>query len=192
MTARLTLICHAPTAAARAARFPSDERLDGAGEAALARAAPSLAAAVAEARRCVSGPERRALGTAAELGPAFTVDAALRDQDVGRWAGRGLAELAGAEPEALAAWRTNPAAAPHGGESLNAILARVDAWMGGQAAVGGHVAAVTHPAVVRAAVASALRAGPPGFWRVEAPPLAMAVLSHDGRRWALAALVPPP
>ena len=192
MTARLTLICPAPTAATRAARFPRDEALDGDGEAALARAAARLAAEASRSGLRLTAPERGARGTAAALGPGFVVDDALRDQDVGRWSGCSLADLAAAEPDALARWRDDPAAAPHGGESLLDLLARVATRMDGWAETGGRVAAVAHPAWVRAAVVTALGAGPAGFWRVDAPPLATAAFSHDGRRWSLAGLVPPP
>ena len=187
MTARLTLICHAPTASTRVARFPLDEPPDADGAAALAHAEPRLTAATR-----LTAPERRARATAAALDPAFAVDAALRDQDFGRWAGRSLADLAAEEPDAVAAWMGDPAAAPHGGESLLGLLARVAARMEAWAATGGRVAAVTHPAWVRAAAVTALGAGAGSFWRVEAPPLARAALSHDGRRWTLTGLVPPP
>ncbi len=204
MTARLTLICHAPTGATREARFPADEALHEAPEEAVDGIGPGLAAARVlpaarqpAARHRLAGPERRCRETAAAFGGDFAVDAALRDQDFGRWAGRGLADVAAAEPDAMAAWMGDPAAAPHGGESVEALLLRVEGWMAGPAAAGGRTVAVTHPAVVRAAVSAALGAGVAGaaaaaFWRIEAPPLARAVLSHDGRRWALAGLLPPP
>ena len=186
VTTRLTLICHAATAATRAARFPLDEPCDAAGFA----PSPALAAAVARAGRRLAAPEARARETAAAFGLAFSEDGGLRDQDVGRWAGRSLAAIAAAEPEALCAWMADPAAAPHGGESLAQTVARVEAWMREQAAAGGRVAGVTHPALVRAAVAAALGAGAGAFWRVEAAPLAAATFSHDGRRWALIGLSP--
>ena len=190
MTAHLTLISHAPTVATREVRFPLDEPLDTAGETALARAAPRLSAAIAKTGRYLTAPERRTRGTAEALGTAFEIDEALRDQDVARWAGRSLVDLAQAESEGLAGWRTDPGAAPHGGESLLDLLARAAAWMDVKASAGGRVAAVTHPAWVRAAVVTALGAGAASFWRVEVPPLAVATVSHDGRRWTLAGLVP--
>ncbi len=85
----------------------------------------------------------------------------------------------------------DPAAAPHGGESLLALLARVAVRMDAWATAGGRVAAVTHPAWVRAAAVTALGAEAASFWRIEAPPLVMARFGHDGRRWTLAGLVPP-
>ena len=191
MTAHLTLICHAPTAASRAARFPLDEPVDAGGDAALARAAPWLSAAVAKASLRLSAPERRARETGQALAAAFAVDAALRDQDMGRWVGRGLADIAEAEPDGLAGWRTDPRATPHGGDSLLDLLARAADWMEARATSGGRVAAVTHPAWVRAAVVTAVGAEPESFWRIEAPPLAVATLSHDGRRWTLAGLQAP-
>ncbi len=191
VTAHLTLICHAPTAATREVRFPLDEALDTAGAAALACAAPKLCAAIAKAGLHLTAPERRARGTAEALGIGFGVDEGLRDQEIARWAGRGLVDIAEAEPDGLTRWRAEPAAAPHGGESLLDLLARVAAWMEVRAGAGGRVAAVTHPAWMRAAVVTALGAGARSFWRIEAPPLAVATVSHDGRRWTLAGLVAP-
>ena len=51
---------------------------------------------------------------------------------------------------------TDPDAAPHGGESLTALLARVAAWLDEQAALDGTAVAVTHGGVVKAAVVHAL------------------------------------
>lgn len=190
MPTRLTLICHAPTPANRAARFPRDEPLDPAGEAAMAMAAarPALAEAMARAGRRLTSPTARARQSAACFGHGVAEAEELRDQDFGRWSGRSMAEVAAAEPDAVASWMSDPNAAPHGGESLADLLSRVARWMEDQAALGGRVAAVTHPAVVRAACVAALAAGPASFWRIEAPPLALAAFSHDGRRWTLTGL----
>ena len=75
----------------------------------------------------------------------------LRDWDLGRWRGRTLDEVGAAEPDAIEAWLSEPGAAPHGGERLTELLARVADWLT-EVAADGHTVAVTHPAVVRAAV----------------------------------------
>ena len=77
---------------------------------------------------------------------------------------------------------TDPDAAPHGGESLTALLARVRAWLEEQAALDGTAIAITHGGVVKAAVVAALDAPPSAFWRVDVSPLAITELhAHDGR-----------
>ena len=66
---------------------------------------------------------------------------------------------------------TDPDAAPHGGESLTALLARVRAWLEEQAALDGTAIAITHGGVVKAAVVAALDAPPSAFWRIDVSPL---------------------
>ncbi len=53
---------------------------------------------------------------------------------------------------------TDPDAAPHGGESLTGLLARVRGWLAEQAALDGTAIAITHGGVVKAAVTIALDA----------------------------------
>ncbi len=92
-----------------------------------------------------------------------------------------LAEIA---PDDLAAWLTDPHYAGHGGESVAALLARIEAFLAARLAAG-NVVAVTHGAVLRAVLVAVLGAPPSAFWRIDAPPLTMLTLSSDGRRWAL-------
>jgi len=109
----------------------------------------------------------------------LSVDPALAECDFAGWAGRTLADVAESE---LAAWMSDPDAAPHGGESLRTFSARVADWLGGQAAKDGSALVVTHGGVVKAAVILALGAPIESFWRVDASPLAITELhSHDGR-----------
>jgi broad specificity phosphatase PhoE len=79
MTARLILICHAPTAALRKAAFPADEPLDD--------------NARARAERCWSSPELRTRQTAdaLELSTELLNDArdAVDDCDLDHRAGEG-------------------------------------------------------------------------------------------------------
>jgi broad specificity phosphatase PhoE len=86
----------------------------------------------------------------------------------------------------------DPAAAPHGGESLLALLGRVGCWLDAHARDGGRVLAVTHAGPVRAAVVHALGAPPDAFWRLDVAPLSRTVLhAHDGR-WTVRTLNLPP
>jgi broad specificity phosphatase PhoE len=186
---RLTLLVAAPTAAARSGRFPTvDEPLDDAGRAAAA----ALGAAPRpgwSSERIVSAPEARARQTAEALGRSAAVERALADLDVGGWCGRDLAAVVAEQPDAARAWRADPSAVPHGGEAIEALLDRVRGWLAGLGAdpATPTVLAVTHPAVVRAAVLDVLRGAPSAFWSVDAAPLTTTTLTHDGSRWSLRA-----
>jgi broad specificity phosphatase PhoE len=179
MTVRLVLVTHAATDATRQARFPEDtEPLDAHGTAAATAARGTL-------RRITSayhGPEERCRQTAAALGLTATADAALADLDTGGWRGRTLADLSSDD---LTAWMGDPDAAPHGGESLTDLRNRVADWLHALPTGTERIAAVTHPAVVRAVVLHTLGAPAAGFWRLDAAPLSQTWLTHHGGRWQL-------
>jgi broad specificity phosphatase PhoE len=181
MAVRLVLVAHAATAATRDARFPGDEPLDERGAHAAAKAGGSLRRVGA----AYGGPEKRCGQTAAALGLDAVADPALRDLDLGTWRGRTLAELAADHPAGLRAWLSDPGAAPHGGESVAALVTRVAGWLNGLSGAATRVAAVTHPAIIRAAVLHALGAPAECFWRLDAAPLSQTWLTHDGARWQL-------
>jgi broad specificity phosphatase PhoE len=186
---RVTLIAHAATPAVRMAAFADDEALAAAGRRSLAAFAPALR--LGRADRCLTSPAQAARETAAALCDDATVEPALRECDWGRWRGRTLDDVQAAEPDAVARWLADADAAPHGGESLAALRARVAAWLATLEAGRGTIFAVTHASVLRAAMAVAVQASPAGFWRIDAPPLAQARLRGRGGRWTLAALLPP-
>jgi broad specificity phosphatase PhoE len=183
VTTRLVLIGHAPTAATRAAAFPVDEPLDEQGLADATAAAGALRRVAA----AYCSPARRCRQTAAALGLDPRIDADLRDGDVGRWAGRTLTDVEESEPDAIAAWLTDPAVAPHGGESVDEVLARARGWLRALPAVTGTVVAVTHPAVVRAVVIDAIAATAASFWRIDVAPLEQTILTGGRGRWTLRA-----
>ncbi|MEU9606495.1 histidine phosphatase family protein [Streptomyces sp. NPDC048057] len=143
-----------------------------------------VAGRVARAGTTYTGPSKRCRETADVLGRTAAVEDALGDWDMGRWRGRTLADVAAGEPDAVAAWLGDPAAVPHGGESLLALCERVGGWLDGLAHAG-RVLAVAEPAVVRAAVVHALRLPPPVFWRLDVRPLAVTELSGRSGRWNL-------
>jgi broad specificity phosphatase PhoE len=184
MALQITWIAHGATAAVRRSAFPGDEPLE---EKARAKAA-ELAEALGRADQVLVAPERRARETADALGLTGTTDGALRDCDHGSWAGRSLAELQAEAPEALAAWLTDPAANPHGGESIADLIRRVAAWCDSPERGEGRVLALTHPAVMRAALIHALGAGPTAYWRIDVAPLSRLILSRQGASWRLQAL----
>ena len=178
---RLVLICHAATKATRVAAFPIDEpvephALDGV----------ALPSRFAKPAQCWTSPARRALQTAEALGFAATVEPLLRDCDFGRWAGRTIADVGRDEPDAFAQWLADPAAVPHGGESITGLIERAGAWLASLEARSGRIVAVTHQSVIRAAVTHALGAPPAAFWRIDVLPLAITELTDNGRRWSLA------
>ncbi|MGC4925150.1 histidine phosphatase family protein [Streptomyces sp. DT117] len=203
MTVRVMLVSPAMNAALREARFDGDAPLDRAGE----RSARAAAGAVPRSGTVLSGPSERCLGTAAALGLAARAEPALTGWDLGRWSGRRLDEVGAAEPDAVAAWIGDPSAAPHGGESLRALLERVGGWLDGTGAgdtLGtgngtgaadrrdagdgpgagdGSVLAVAEPAVVRAAVVHALALPVEAFWRLDVAPLVLTELSGRSGRW---------
>lgn len=181
MTTRLTLVCHAATTATRAARFAADDPLD----VGALRHVPPLRRRLADADRCWSSPAPCAVETAAALQLAAKIEPVLRDIDHGRWSGRSLVEVQAEEPETIQAWLQDPGAAPHGGESVLDLIARVGGWLDAQRATPGRVAAVTHPAVIRAAIVHAIEAAPASFWRIDVAPLALATLNGSHGRWTL-------
>ncbi|MFO1210598.1 MAG: histidine phosphatase family protein [Amaricoccus sp.] len=176
---RLTLVCHGATAANRGAAFPLDEPL----EPRALEAARALAGGWAAAPAFAS-PALRARQTAEAMGLAAVVEPALRDCDHGRWAGQAMAALAVREPEAMAAFLRDPSARPHGGESIGDLVARVGGWLDAIVQRRGAIVAVTHAAVIRAALVHVLTPPPEAFWRIDVPPLSATGLTWDGRRWA--------
>ena len=185
---RLTLVRHAPSDATRRSAFPLDEPLDARG----LEEARALAPRLGRFDAAWSSPAARARETAEALGLTATVAAALDECDFGAWRGRTLAELHDEDPAAVAAWMQDPAAAPHGGESLLALLERVRGWLAARAADGSRTLAVTHAGVIRAAVVCALDAPAPSFWRLDVAPLSRTVLhAHEGR-WTVRGVNLPP
>jgi broad specificity phosphatase PhoE len=171
------LVRHAPTSATRSSAFPVDEPLDARGraQAASLRVPARCTVLASPAVRC------RETAAAAGLGPVVE-DAALAECDFGRWAGRTLAHVHAEDPAAARAWMLDPAAAPHGGESLATFAARVGRWLDAQALEDGIAAAITHAGVVRAALVHLLRAPIEAFWRLDVAPLTITELhAHDGR-----------
>jgi broad specificity phosphatase PhoE len=125
------------------------------------------------------------------------VDLALRDREYGDWSGRSLEELLAASPEPVAAWLDRPHTAPPGGESANDLITRVADWLGdlaqpaerstGEARASRDVAAVVHPAVVRAAILYVLEAPAESLRHVDVRPLSVVRFSEYDGRWSLLA-----
>jgi broad specificity phosphatase PhoE len=177
---RLDLIAHGATAATRAARFPDDEPLEAALSDKRTRAYDVV----------LTAPARAARETAAGLQLKAEVDPGLRDCDYGRWRGLAAKDVAAREADNFAVWLADPAAAPHGGESLVALIARTGAWLKTCLLREGSVLAITHAPLLRAAVVVALGAPASSFWRIDVAPLSLVRLSGREGRWNLISLGP--
>lgn len=176
MTTRLVLVCHGATSATRRAAFPADEPL----EHPDAAADPPPRADVV-----LCAPHTRCHQTAAALGLTPTTDDGLRDCDYGTWRGRTLDDVTMSDPAAVHAWLTDPAAAPHGGESTQDLLTRVGVWLDKLPRDHHRVIAITTPAVIKAAIVHAIHGTPATFWRIDVPPLSRTELSGRPASWTL-------
>lgn len=181
MISRITLVSHSSTSATNAAGFAADEPLDERGR----RWAADARGCLPRATRVLVATATACRETAQALGlPGPEVDPGLADWDLGRWRGRTLDDVAVAEPEQVRAWLAEPDRAPHGGETLTALLGRVRAWLDA-APDGDRTVAITHPAVVRAAVVAVLDAPAAAFWRIDVGPLTATRLSGRPGNWRL-------
>jgi broad specificity phosphatase PhoE len=165
------------TDAMAAGRFPIDEPLNSLGH---RQVDASIELGPVDAAFC--GPEKRARQTAELLGLRAEVEPQLADLDCGLWRGD---VLSGVRPAELAIWLTDPTQAPHGGETVVELIARVRRWMDAVTTKRGRLVAVTHPAVVRAAVLVALDAPPKSFWRIDVAPVSRTMLHFRGHAWTL-------
>jgi broad specificity phosphatase PhoE len=182
---RLYLLAHAPTAAQRLFRFPADEGIEPIDPGVVRRLAVRLGTVGA----VWCGPERRAQETAAALGLVATPCDDLRGWSAGVWSGQAVTWVAEHDPEGFGVWRTDPDAAPSGGESLRTLLARVAGWAASTTSGAGRVLLIADPAVIRALVVHVLAAGAQTFWRLEIPPLSLSVVQHAHDEWRLRHLV---
>ncbi|MFD5556181.1 histidine phosphatase family protein [Streptomyces sp. NPDC127068] len=183
-TTRVTLVAPALGRDLREARFAGDGPLDPAARA----AATAAGAELPDAPHWFCSPTGRCRDTARALraaaGPRPVAEPpALTGLDVGRWRGRTLGEVSADDPAGLTAWLADPAATPHGGESLHALRARVGTWLDALTDEGGRVLVVAEPDVVRAALAHALDLPGPSFWRLDVAPLTSVDLSGRSGRW---------
>jgi broad specificity phosphatase PhoE len=175
---RLTLISHAMTDAMAAGRFPTDEPINALGRRQLGA---SIDWGTTEFTASC-GPEQRCVQTAELLGLHPTMESRIADLDCGRWRGD---VLGGVDPADLAVWLTDPVGAPHGGESVVDVIGRVADWLESITASRSRTVAVTHPAVIRAAILIALDAPPKSFWRIDVAPASRTQMHFRGHAWTL-------
>lgn len=159
--------------------FPGTESLDERA-AATCRAASLPKPHRTDAIVCAPEPAARRAAEELELTPVIADE--LAAPQLGRWAGKPLADIAAAEPEGLAAWMSDPRAVPHEGESLAALVARVGNWL--DELDSGRTVAIVHPVTARAAVAHALGAEPGTILHVDVAPLGFVAMTRSDR-WRL-------
>mgnify|MGYP001598862728 FL=1 len=183
MAFELILQCHGATRMMREGGFAADaEPLDAGGIAKIGAFGPP-----ATGLCCVVSPALAARQTAQLWDIAAEVDPVLRDINHGAWRGRTLAEIDAADPDGLLAWMTDPVAgAPHG-ESMNAVRARMAAWLAPRVAQNESLWAITHPMVMRAAIAAAIGMPLEASLRIDIAPLGIVRLGWN-RIWRLQAI----
>ena len=166
-------------------RDGADPPLSPAGEADAARVAGTARAlgtdgaamaGVSRVDAVVASPLLRAQATAKAVADRLGLDVHTDDDwaemAFGAWEGLTYPELARRDPERLAAWYGDPAVAPPGGESFDALGVRVARGLARlrQAHAGRTVLVVTHGGPVRVVVRNALDAGPATLWRLRVTP----------------------
>ena len=155
---------HPGTEATRTARIPADEP--------ATAAPPDLTGWLGRTGRVVTSPAARCRV------PGADVDPALGPWDLGGWTGLALDAL----PD-LASWRSDPSWAGHGGESLLALQQRIATLLARWHDRPGRWAAVTHAAVVRAALTHALGAPPQAAWDIDVAPSSVTELHTTPAGW---------
>lgn len=176
----MLFVRHAGTPGMRSACFPADDEPDPSG---LARAAQWSAPLGTD--RAWAAPSTAALRTAAAMGLDAVPVPALAEADHGRWRGLPYAQVAQSEPEALASWLSDPHAAPHGGESLAALAARVAGWLE-EARDRPSCVVVCDVGVIRAALGHALALPPLTAARFDLAPLSTTALTATRHGWRVA------
>jgi broad specificity phosphatase PhoE len=163
------------------------------GLAGLQRLAPVLAGFQPEA--WYSSPLRRArqtCGRLAEFCPAAgqaMVDERLREIDFGRWEMKSFADIAGSEPELIAAWSEYSHFTFPEGEAVAAFHARTAAFFAElRAAAHREIAVVAHGGVIRTLICLALGLSPRHYLLFDVRPGSLAVLDLHSEGAVLAGL----
>jgi ribonuclease H / adenosylcobalamin/alpha-ribazole phosphatase len=176
------LLRHGQTALSAEKRYAgtTDVPLTDLGMRQAAAAAKRLAAG-ARLDVIVASPLQRARATADEVaalcGVPVVLDEGLRETDFGAWEGLKFGEVRERWPDEMAAWLSDPAVAPPGGESFAAVSVRVSDALGRilDSYAGQRVLVVSHVTPIKTLVAAALLAPPAAMYRMH---LDLAALSE--------------
>jgi len=180
MKNELVLLCHAATHAMKAGFFPTlDDPIEH-----LERPRLSALASAYMPGRVVTSPALAAVETGRAFGMAMPTDAQWSDLDHGRWQGRFLKEIYDEDADGLSAWLSEPDSAVHGGESLEALRARVASALDVQPHEG-ITLIVTHAIVVKVALAVVLEAPLAAVYRMDLEPLSAITLTRSDNAWRL-------
>lgn len=177
MAVRLLIVAHGRTLGSQ-----SDPVFGEAGSLQDARAVVALDGRI---RTWATGPEPACLQTTEALGGSPQILAALAAPDLGRWTGTPLSDVAATDGEALRHWLSDPAAAPHGGESLSEATARIGTvcdradWPPGRSVV------VVTPMVATLIAAHALGGDVSLAFRIDVPPGGRFEISAGHGGWRL-------
>jgi broad specificity phosphatase PhoE len=139
-----------------------------------AKAAAAWLAARGDVELIVTSPLRRTRQTAAEVaaatGAPVRVEDRLRESDFGKWEGLSFVEASEQWPEAMAAWRADPAVPPPDGESFIEVGRRVGAALDALLAAepGRRCLIVSHVTPIKELVARAVQApSPAALYRMQ-------------------------
>jgi len=179
MRPRLLLVRHAPTAATRAGMFPADEPLD---EQAVIDAGAKRSS-IDRLDRALCSPSLRTRQTAEALALSPTIDNDLAECDFGTWAGLSIDDVRARYAGQIDAWLAEPTSAPHGGETLSDVAARVERFLDRASTLEGTTVAVTHGGVIRVAIVLARAQPLEMVWRVSVEPLSVTELRFARGRW---------
>ncbi|MGF7148840.1 broad specificity phosphatase PhoE [Sphingomonas zeicaulis] len=178
------LLCAGATASSRAGGFADPgEPLDAGGVSDASRV--DIAQRFRDTLIC--SPARAARDTARAMGVDARLDPALADMDQAQWTGRAFEEVAAAQPKPFSTWLANPTAGVPGGETMEAARMRTGRWLDDRAPADVSVAAITHPMIIRAAVAHALGLRLSATLAIDIAPLSCTTLSFK-KTWRLQSL----
>lgn len=181
LATRIIWLCHAPTRAMREAAFPDPrDGLDDPGR----RKASEIDPGSVRHDIAVASPAAAAQETASALGIDAVAEPGIRDVEHGQWAGRSIGDVHATEPELLAAWLADPTQATPGGETLASVAERVGGWIDSQRDANARILAITHPAVIRVAIAHVLGCPLSSCRHIDIAPLSRTTISFNGQ-WRL-------
>lgn len=168
---RVHLLRHGEVAGSRVCRGHSDAALSPRGLEQTARTAEWLRRS-GPFDRVITSDLGRCRALADAIGGEVEATPALREQDMGRWDGRGWEELTVADPAGTTAyWNDYVNARPPGGETYGECFERAKAWWNAQPLRDGRIVVVTHVGIIRALMCHWLGMGPDQALRW-APPFA--------------------
>jgi broad specificity phosphatase PhoE len=97
----------------------------------------------------------------------------LHDCGYGLRAGRSFDGPGARDPKGVGTWLRDPAATPHGRESMLSLMNRIADWLAGENGQHHQSIVVTHASFIRAAIVHAIEATPQSCWRIDFAPLSV-------------------